>query len=169
MLNSSNQAESITADKNQQIRIGLWKVKLPELIDRPEIVTRTDLYNIDLADFHQWVGGLNNNITQLIASEISYLLKTERVVISPWSSYRNNDYQVKIHINRFDGELGGESVLAGAWSLLNAQGNKELLRKSFNYSALAKGETYANMVEAQSELSVKLAENISVSISEMKK
>ncbi|VAW68949.1 hypothetical protein MNBD_GAMMA09-1925 [hydrothermal vent metagenome] len=147
------------SDKN--VRIGIWKVKLPELVDRAEIVTRIDQNNIELADFHQWAGGLSNNITQLLANELSRQLKTERVVISPWSSYRKNDFQVKIHISRFDGKLAGESVLSGAWSLLNAEGSKEVIREAFNYKLMAESDSYSEMVKTQSKLVVQLAEQIS--------
>jgi len=163
MLNTHAQAENF-ANSDESLRIGVWKVKLPELIDRPEIIARTDLYTIELADFHQWAGGLSNDITQLIAGELSRRLKTDRVVISPWSSYRKNQYQVKIHINRLDGELAGESVLSGAWSLLNAEGNKEITRDAFNYKAHSKEKTYSEMVKIQSQLVVQLAEQISRTI-----
>lgn len=169
MLNSQHQSVYVSENSTQQLGIGIWKVKLPEMIDRPEIVTRTDLYNVELADFHQWTGSLNNNITHLIASELSHRLKTERVVISPWSSYRKNDYQVKVHINRFDGKLGGEVYLNGAWSLLNAQGNKEILREAFEFKQKTDGQGYSEMTEALSKLTIQLAEKISTAITAQKK
>ncbi len=163
MLNTHTPVESfINSDEN--LRVGIWKVKLPELLDRQEIVARTGPYTIELADFHQWAGGLSNDITQLIAGQLSQLLKTDRVVISPWSSYRKNQYQVKIHITRFDGALGGESILSGAWSLLNADGDKEITRDAFNYKVFTKDKTYSNMVKVQSQLVVQLAEQISRAI-----
>lgn len=165
MLNAENAPDSISQKKAGGVGVGVWKVQLPLLLDRYEIVTRTDLYSIELADFHQWAGSLGNNMTRLIASELGRRLQTDRVVISPWSSYRKNDYQVKIHVERFDGVLGGETVLSGAWSLLNAQGNKELARKSFSFKTPTKGKEYSDMVAALSQLTVRLSEQIAGVIS----
>jgi len=168
ILNSQQTTEYQIDNNVENLRIGVWKVKLPELIDRAEIIVRSDSYNIELADFHQWAESLSNNITELLAGELSRQLKTERVVTSPWSAYRKNQYQVKIHISRFDGGLGGESVLSGAWSLLNAQGDKEIIRDAFNYKANAVDKTYSEMVKTQSQLVVQLAEQISKTISAQK-
>ena len=169
VLNTKQVSENLVGNDIEKVRIGVWRVKLPELIDRSEIINRTDLYNIELADFHQWAGGLSNNITQLIADELSRQLQSDQIVISPWASYHENNYQVKISINRFDGRLGGESVLRGAWSLLNAEGNKEIVREAFNYRALASVKSYSDMVKSQSKLIVQLADQISKSILAQKK
>ncbi len=163
MLNTHAPVENIISN-DESLRIGIWKVKLPELLDRQEIVDRSGPYTIELADFHQWAGGLSNDITQLIAGELGRHLKTDRIVISPWSSYRKNQYQIKIHISRLDGALGGESVLSGGWSLLNAEGNKEISRDAFHYKALSKDKTYSEMVKVQSQLVVQLAGQISRTI-----
>ena len=165
MINVENASDSHLQQKARGVGIGVWKVELPILLDRYEIVTRADLYNIELADFHQWAGGLVNNMTRLIASELGRRLQTDRVVISPWSSYKKHDYQLKIQVQRFDGVLGGEVILSGAWSLLNAQGNKEIVRKSFNFKTQTKGEQYSDMVAALSQLTVMLSEQMAGVIS----
>ena len=160
MLNSEISSDGHFQQDSRGVGIGVWKVQLPILLDRYEIVTRTGLYNIELADFHQWAGGLVNNMTELIASDLGRRLQTDRVVISPWSSYRKHDYQVKIHVRRFDGVLGGETELSGAWSLLNGQGSKEIVRESFNFKTRTQGDQYSDMVAALSQLTVMLSEQI---------
>ena len=165
MLNAENASDSHLQQEDRGVGIGVWKVELPILLDRYEIVTRTGLYSVELADFHQWAGGLVNNMTRLIASELGRRLQTDRVVMSPWPSYRKHDYQLKIQVQRFDGVLGGETVLSGAWSLLNAQGNKEIVRKSFNFKTQTKGEQYSDMVAALSQLTVMLSEQVAGVIS----
>ena len=169
MLNVENAADKLSDKQANGVAVGVWSVHLPVMLDRPEIVTRTDQYKIELADFHQWVGGLDNNMTRLVASELGRHLQTDRVVISPWSSYRKNDYQLKIHVERFDGELGGTVVLTGAWSLLNAKGNKELVRKAFTFKAQASGKDYSDMVAIFSKLTLQLAEQIANFIAAQKK
>jgi len=151
------------------ISVGVWKVNLPDLIDRPEIVTRTGAYTIELADFHRWAGGLESNISILIANELSHNLKTGHVDVSPWSSYRKFDYQVKVHVRKFDGKLGDESVLEGAYIILNGKGSKKILENTFSFTEKLKGNEYSDMAEAMSNLVVQLAEKISSSISKQYK
>ncbi len=141
----------------EKIAIGIWKVNLPELIDRPEIVTRTGAHTIDLADFHRWAGGLSSNVSLLIANELAYNLKTGHVDVSPWSSYRNFDFQIKIHIREFDGALGGDSSLKGAFVILNGKGTEKIVENTFSFKEKVKGESYNEMAAAMSRLVISLS------------
>lgn len=163
-LSTDHQTYTHSDRSAEGIRIGVWKAKIPELLDRADIVTRSGKHNVELADFHKWADRLDSNISRLVASELGDRLKTDNVLISPWPSYTKNDYQVKININRFDGELGGEIVLSGSWNLLNSEGNEELVRETFTYKTQAAGITYNDMIAALSSLTVQLAEQIAGTI-----
>lgn len=165
LLSADNAMEGNTPD---EVSIGVWKVSLPELIDRPEIVTRTGPYTIDLADFHRWAGGLRSNINLLLANELSHNLKTGHVDISPWSSYRQFDYQIKVHVRKFDGSLGGESQLEGVYIILNGKGDKKLFEDTFMLKENVKGKSYNNMAEAMSQLVINLSAKIAKSIEAQK-
>jgi uncharacterized lipoprotein YmbA len=142
------------------VRVGIWRAKIPALLDRSEIVTRSGEHTIELADFHKWADRIDNSISRLVANELGRRLRTDHIVVSPWSSYTKNDYQVIMNIDRFDGELGGEIVFSGSWSLLNGEGNKELAREVFTYKEQAAGATYSDMIAALSKLTVQLATQI---------
>jgi len=164
MLSAKNQSTASSVYTAEQVRIGVWVIKLPDFLDRSEIVTRNGQHAIELADFHKWADRLGDNMTRLIAGELGQRLKTGQVVISPWSSYTNNDYQVRISIDRFDGERGGEVILNGFWSLLNGEGKNELIREAFTFKEQAASIEYDDMVVTLSHLTVQLAEKISDAI-----
>ena len=151
-------------DKAEGLGIGIWKVRLPLMLDRSEIVTRKGQYKIELADFHHWAGGLGNNINSLIGHELSQRLDTVRITTSPWPAHKINDYQVKIYIDRFDGELGGKVEFNGIWTLLNGKGDKELTRESFALNTQVNGKEYSDMVASLSELVVQLSNQIATAI-----
>jgi uncharacterized lipoprotein YmbA len=147
-----------------ELGIGLWKVTLPVLLNRPEIVTREGKNKVAYADFHQWAGGLDNNITISIGRELTRRLKTDRLSISPWRAHKINDYQVKVYLYRFDGELGGDVVAKGTWNLLNGKGDKELRREAFSYTAKTSGKEHVDMVAALGELTTQLSATIAEAI-----
>ncbi|MFV2059834.1 MAG: membrane integrity-associated transporter subunit PqiC [Gammaproteobacteria bacterium] len=168
-LNTKKVPEENTEQNKNQLYLGIWLVRLPAFLDRPEMVTRVGSYGIEVADFHRWAGGLGTNITQLISSELGRQLKTDRVVLSPWLPYQKPDYQIRIHIKRLDGELGSNMYLNGTWSLLNDKGNKEILGQSFNYTTRTKNKTYNDMVAAFSKLTIELSGQIAQAITNVKK
>ncbi|VAW62897.1 Methionyl-tRNA formyltransferase [hydrothermal vent metagenome] len=156
----------LSQQKSEGVSIGVWKVTLPNLIDRPEIITRTGSHTINLADFHRWAGGLKSNISFLLANELSYHLKTGHVDISPWSSYRNFDFQIKVHVRKFTGELGGLSEFEGAYIILNGKGDKKVLEKTFSFSEKVNSKKYTDIALAMSKLVSSLSREISNSVQE---
>ncbi len=164
-LNAEDAAKEIIQDKkNNSISVGVWQVTIPSLLDRAEMVTRNGQYGIEIADFHKWADGLADNITRVISSELNHRLKTNRAVVSPWLAYIKHDYQIRVQIDRLDGELGGEMVMSGVWSLLGTKGHKELLRETFLFKTTAKGKNYNDMAAAFSNLTAQLSEKMANTI-----
>jgi len=163
-LNADMSSAMQAANLSEGPAVGVWQVELPDLLDRSEIVTRDNQFKIAMADFSWWAGNLSQNMSLLIVTELSQQLQSNRVVMSPWPSYRKNDYQVIVRVQRFDGVLGGEVVLRGLWSLLDGDGTEELNRQVFEFKTNTADLTYQEMVTAMSRLTVKLAEQLTEGI-----
>jgi uncharacterized lipoprotein YmbA len=160
MLNADHGAVVQAANVGTGPAVGVWRVNLPDLLDRSEIVTRDNQFKVKMADFSWWAGNLPQNMTLLITAELSQLLQSNRIVTSPWPSYQKNDYQIIVRVERFDGELGGEVVLRGLWSLLDSEGLNELNREVFEFKTSTTDSTYQEMVAAMSQLTVQLADQL---------
>ena len=160
MLNADQGSVMQSANLSTGPAVGVWQVELPDLLDRSEIVTRDNQFKITMADFSWWASDLSENMTLLMVTKLSQHLQSNRVVTSPWPSYRKNDYQVITRVERFDGELGGEVVLRGLWSLLDGDGTKELSRQVFEFKVNTVDLTYQEMVAAMSRLTVQLAQQL---------
>jgi uncharacterized lipoprotein YmbA len=160
MLNADHSSLVQSANTSEGPAVGVWQVELPDILGRSEIVTRDNAFKMSIADFSWWAGDLNKNMSLLIVTQLSQYLQSNRIVVSPWPSYRKNDYQIIIRVARFDGELGGDVVLAGLWSLLDAQGDNELNREVFAFKTKTADTTYQEMVEAMSRLTVQLSEQL---------
>jgi len=159
-LNADMSSISQAANLSEGPAIGVWQVELPNLLDRSEIVTRDNQYKIALGDFSWWASDLSQNMSLLIVTQLSQSLQSNRIVTSPWPSYRKNDYQIIVRVQRFDGELGGEVVLRGLWSLLDGDGTEELNRQVFEFKTNTADLTYQEMVAAMSRLTVQLSEQL---------
>ena len=160
VLNADKGSVMQSANLSTGPAVGVWQVKLPDLLDRSEIVTRENQFKISMADFSWWAGDLSENMTLLMVTQLSQQLQSNRVVTSPWPSYRQIDYQVITRLERFDGELGGEVVLRGLWSLLDGDGTKELSRQVFEFKTNTVDLTYQEMVAAMSRLTEQLAQQL---------
>ena len=147
-----------------ELSLGLGPVLLPDTLDRPQIVTRENIYNLKLDDSHRWGGNLKANMERHLGHRLKYLLGTQRIYSHPWHRYRQPDYQLQIDVLRFDGELGGEMQLSGTWALLDGNDRRELHLQAFSLRGQAAGPEYRDLVVAMSGLVDRLAEQIAIVI-----
>ena len=143
-----------------QLRLGIGPIKLPRLLKHPQIITRKNQHEIHMAEQHQWGGSLKEDVTQTVANNLGNLLGTEQVEHFPWKQRFKADYQVRIHIEKMDGGLGGKAHLKARWWLRVGNAATDKLAEHSNYSVDVKGKDYASYAAALSELLYQLSQEI---------
>jgi len=147
---------------NNKLRIGVGPLEIPRLINRPQIVSRKDDTEIIMAELHQWGGSHKEELIQVISDNLSSLLGTEKIEQYPWKFAFKPAYQVRINIERFDGELGKNITLKARWRLI--QNNKEVLVKRAVIQSKINGKGYNAYVKAQSQALKDLSQQIAQQI-----
>jgi uncharacterized lipoprotein YmbA len=149
------------------LSLGLGPVTLPEIYDRPQIVTRTDSNRISLAEFDRWGGDFNKDLTRTLAHNLMSRLNTDSVALYPWPGRHKPDFQVSIRFFRLDGELDSAVMLDGVWQILDGSRGCELAARHFQYQQDTSGPGYPELVAAISRgvarLSQEIAEQIAAS------
>ena len=148
------------ADPAAALLLGLGPLSMSDVFDRPQIVTRADANQIRLAEFDRWAGDLKKNLEQVLAQNLMSRLNTDSVVVFPWSSRSQPDFQIAVHFFRFDGEVGQRTRIEGVWRLLDGAKGCELSAKSFRYEEVPAGPGYAEFVSAMSQGVAKLSQTI---------
>jgi uncharacterized protein len=106
-------------------------VTLPKYLDRPQMVTGVTSNQLSQANFDQWGGDLNDNITRVLATNLSNLLETDRVSLYPWNDRAPLQYQVTTDVTAFEQNADGATVLNVFWSIVNpTDGSVLLMRRS---------------------------------------
>ena len=82
--------------------IGLGPIKLPDYLDRDEVVTRVGPNRLELSDQDRWAEPLDNNFKQVIAQDLTQSLGTHSITFFPWPGTTRVDYQVRIDVYRFE-------------------------------------------------------------------
>ena len=116
------------------VAIGVGPITLPKYLDRPQIVTRVAANSLDQANLDQWGGDLNDNITRVVATNLSNLLATDRVSLYPWKDGAPVDFQVTMDISRFEQDKDGSAVLNVFWSIVNPKDGTVLLMRRSSYT-----------------------------------
>jgi uncharacterized lipoprotein YmbA len=139
--------------------IGVGPLQLPEYLDRPQIVTRLSPNELRLGELDNWAEPLKDNISRVLAENISRLICTEDVVVFPWKSSSLVDYQIDINIVRLDGKLGGKATLSTRWDITDRYGKSILMTKT-QYTESVTEVTYSALVAAYSRLIADFSQDI---------
>jgi uncharacterized protein len=135
--------------------LGVGPVRLPGLLDRPQIVTRRGADEIDEAEFHRWA--------EILAENLAALRKTERVALFAWDSAQAVQHQVVVEVMRFDGAMGGDVVLDARWRIL-ATDRKELAANRSLLTQPTGGTGYPALVAAMSRALAALSREIAATL-----
>jgi len=153
----------------QGFTILVGPVKLPDYLDRAEIVARSGSNRIIVSDFDLWAGSLSESFSQAIAANLSVLLPADSVVVYPRPRLSSVVYQIVVDVIRFDGPLGGDVSLIANWAIIKGK-EKQLvsLRKSTIIEPSG-AQDYEAMVAADSRALEKLSREIAEAITKLLK
>jgi uncharacterized lipoprotein YmbA len=142
-LSAVTDAAAPTSPKG--VAIGVGPITLPKYLDRPQIVTGVTSNQMSQGNFDQWGGELNDNMSRVLAANLSNLLGTDRVSLYPWKDQAPIEYQVTLDVTQFEQEANGRTVLSAFWSIVNPKNGHVLtMRRTTYHDAGAPTPTPAN-------------------------
>ena len=140
--------------------IGIGPIKLADYLDQTKLVTRTGDNKLVKAEFDLWAGSFKDNLTNVLAENIGFLVPTERIYIYPWRQSVPVDYQITLDVVRCDGQVGEDAVLVARWSIHGGQDKKLLAVSRSSIREPVSGSDYAAVVAAQSRALARLSHEI---------
>ena len=146
--------------------VGVNRVKLPEYLNRPQIMTRMSHNALALAEFHHWGGSLQENFSSVLAANLSMLIPTDHIAVLPAKMTTRRDYEVLVDVIRFDRDPAGHVTLNVRWHLVDGGAAITLAAHTSRYRESAEGEgveaTVAAMNRALHALSREIGDEIAV-------
>ncbi|MFT5448768.1 MAG: putative lipoprotein YmbA [Gammaproteobacteria bacterium] len=154
------------APTNPPLSIDIAALRLPQYLQRPQIVTRTASYELTLDEYHQWGGNLAKNMMSITARNLARLLNTARITVFSRRPPEPPDIRVEIDVLQFERGPDSRVVLSAHWRLLSAKDGKPVVaRISDLYSEPINGKSsMQNMVGQMSELMAQLSDEIATAI-----
>ena len=136
-------------------------VKLPEYLDRPQIVTRTDDNRIRMAQFDRWGMPLDMIAAEVVGASIARVHPDAFVDVVPVRGNQHAGYLVDITVVRLDGMLGGNVELIAQWKITkDGDQNSVIGRRLVRYEQATAGESYGDYVEAVRQVLAKMGDEI---------
>jgi len=166
VLNSmySSEADDEVIAKLKDIAIAVGPIRLPQLLDRPQIVTRTNPNIIRIVEFSQWSEPLRVNFARVLAENLTILLDSEQIIIFPFLKEALFDYQVTVEVTRFDGNFEEGAQMRTSWTIWGPKRRQVLLKKYSRFSEPVSGDDIEALVAAKSRTIADLSKEIAEAI-----
>jgi uncharacterized lipoprotein YmbA len=140
--------------------VSLDPVEVPEYLNRPQIVTHLDRAEYHLDEFNRWLEPLRDNLTRVIAENLTGMLVTEGIDVLSMSRSVETDFSLSIQILRLDGKRGQSMVLIARWSLFDRTGNVLVLTKRSVIQEKVGDDSYQSFVTVQTRMIESLSREI---------
>jgi len=144
--------------------IGIGPIRIPDYLDRPQIVTQGASGEIALAEFDRWGEPVKDNLIRVLAKNLSVLLCTNTIAFFPWRGGIPIDYRIEMEVLRLDGSLGGNASLEAWWMILSGDGKRMLLAKKSKFTEVVSGQDYRSLVAAKGRALGHLSRDIAAAI-----
>ena len=145
--------------------VGLGPIRIPEYLNRPQMIVAITDNQYQLSEDHRWAERLDQNISLALFQALPRQLGTDRIVRYPWSQRQVVDYQVGIDILEFNVDARGQSRLVAQWFIKRK--DKPAIDKRSEYQFPASSTDYEAMVKAQSHCLAKLGEEVAETIRQL--
>jgi uncharacterized lipoprotein YmbA len=153
-----------SATHKNRVAIALAPVDLPAYLNRPQIVTRQNGYQVKVDEFNRWAEPLEMQVSAILAENLSVLLGTEGVVITNRNQQADVDYHLSVQCIRFDGQPGKAALLDCRWHLGKGDGIAAAHPQRFSTVQPLEGSAYTDLVEALSRMLANLSREIARAI-----
>ncbi len=167
LYSAENKAELAPVAVLKDVAIGVGPLTLSQVLDRPQVILRTSINEIRIADLDRWAAPLTEMITNVLVDNLSALLSTGSILKFPWRMKIPIDYQIVLEITRFDGMPGDNVDMRARWGILGEDGQKVYAEKKTVLTEPLAGDTITEMVSAQSRLMAKLSLEIAEEIKKL--
>ena len=149
---------------SKKISVLVEPIKLPALVDKPQIVLKEENSpEVTVSEFNRWGEPLSNMIRQTLIADLNTYLPNAFIKPDNYDTSGRFDYTLLIEVDRFIGEKKSFAAFDVWWTLRNANGKIIKREKSNFYSSME--ESYSSYVEAQGynidELAQKIAHKLS--------
>jgi uncharacterized protein len=147
--------------------VGIGPVRIPDYLDRFQIVSRSGSDSLEIDDFHKWAEPLESNITRTMVQNLSALLPQSAVMGFPWRQTVPLKYQIPLEILSFEGDDQQKVSLLARWQVHDQIVKKIVTTRESRIMVETADLSYKSLVEAQSQALAELSEEMADAIQEL--
>jgi hypothetical protein len=136
-------------------------VTIPEIVDRPQLVTSAGANRVEIAEQARWAAPLKSEIPRVIADHLARQLEGARTATTDERGAGTPDYRVLVDVQRFDSSPSAATIQA-SWTIRMKEGVAPLSGRSVVTEPAGAG--YDALVAAHSRALARVSGEIAAAI-----
>ncbi|MCC8392615.1 PqiC family protein [Paraburkholderia sp. MMS20-SJTR3] len=138
-------------------------VTIPELVDRPQIVTRVGDHGVAVNEFDRWAQPLGGDIGRVIAGNLGTLLNSQQISVYDATRDPATVWHVRIDVMRFDSVPGQEVTVDVLWAVRPPGKSRVVSGRSVAHEAVS-GPGFAPLVAAHDRALASVSRDIAAAM-----
>jgi len=129
----------IQEDSDNAVMLGLGPFRMPDYLNRSQIVTRGENAEMQIDEFSRWSEPLATSLLRIVSTDVDNLLQDVVVVVFPYEAFVRDQVKYRLvgDINRFDADHLGRIVLEVQWGIVDVEGTVTVPVRRNRYQAQA--------------------------------
>lgn len=140
--------------------IGVDPVKIPEYLDRPQIVTNDKNKMLQFAQFDRWGEPIDLGLARLIREDLTVMVPKSKLTLYPWNSSMGVKYQVTAEVVQLDSELDKDMFLVVQWTVIDVPNSKAVIIKRSEFRQTINPQNYSGLAKTLSTECASLSSQI---------
>ena len=150
------------------IVVGIGPVKIPEYLDRPQLVTISKEGTLVLAQFDRWGESFNVGVERLTREYLTKMIPGVTLTVYPWGSAMPVRYQVAVEVVELECELNKDLHFVAQWQIIDLNENKSIQIKRFEFRQPVNPQNYAGLVKTLGSAWASISNEIAEALSGLK-
>ena len=111
-------------DSDDAVMLGLGPIRMPEYLNRSQIVTRGANAEMQVDEFSRWSEPLTTSLMRIVAADVDNLLQDVVVVVFPYETLVRDqvNYRLIGDVGRFEADYMGRILLEVQWGVADING-----------------------------------------------
>ena len=150
-------------DPDDAVTLGVGPLRLPEYLNRSQIVTRGGGSELEVDEFSRWAEPLTQALHRVVSTDVDNMMNGVMVIAFPWEAVVHNevDYRLLGEVTRFDADRSGRVVLDIQWGITDTTGQATVvIRRSKYEKRAARPDDPAIVVSAMNDALVMFSRDV---------
>ena len=141
-------------DPDDSVTLGVGPLRLPEYLNRSQMVTRGGGSELEIDEFSRWAEPLTQALHRVVSADVDNMMTGVTVIAFPWESVVQNnvDYRLIGEVTRFDADRSGRVVLNIQWAIYDVSADVAVPPRRGRYETrAARSDDPANVASAMND------------------